>query len=293
MTSLDRTVPQVAAPAAGWRVRSLPRVDWGLLVAALAAGLFAVPLVYAVYVSLLDQSDLMSADPAFWPPDVGNYLAVWGEHAFPRYFLNSIIVCSAITLGSMTTAIMAAYAFARLDFPGRNLLFGAVVATLMVPSHITLIPNYLTIAGLGLRNTYWALILPFLASGFATFFLRQHFKSLPREVEEAARIDGAGRWRILWTVVVPMSRPAIAAIAVFVFLTEWNSYVWPLIITDTDNMRTVEIGLARLFAEEQEGGINDWPMIIAAAVSILVPPAVVFIFAERHLVRGVTMGSQQ
>ncbi|MGP1397325.1 MAG: carbohydrate ABC transporter permease [Inquilinaceae bacterium] len=270
-----------------------PRETAGLVCAAGFAALFATPILYAVYVSLLDQGDLMRPSAEFWPPRWDNYARVWTQHPFPRYFLNSIIVCSAITAGAMVTAIMAAYVFARLTVRGGGLLFALVLATLMVPTHVTLIPNYLTIAGLGLRNTYAALILPFLASGFATFFLRQHFKSVPREVEDAARLDGAGHWRLLWTVIVPMSWPAIAAIAVFVFLAEWNSYIWPLIITDTDDMRTVEIGLARLFAEEQEGGINDWPLIIAGAVLILIPPSIIFLFAERHLVRGVAMGSVQ
>ena len=205
--------------------------------------------------------------------------------------MNSLIVCGAITAGSMLTSIMAAYVLARVDLRGGEILFILIVATLMVPTHITLIPNYLTIAGLGLRNTHLALIMPFLASGFATFFLRQHFRTVPKEIEEAARLDGAGHWRILWAVIVPMTRPAIAAIAAFVFLAEWNSYIWPLIMIDTQDMRTVEIGIARLFADEAEGGFNDWPLIIAGAMSALVPPAIVFVFAERHLVRGVAMGS--
>ncbi len=289
MTLIDLRV------AARQTVRERPRlsIPWATVVAIPLAVLFAVPMLYAVYVSLLDQSDLMSATPDFWPPNIDNYLTAWSEHPFARYFFNSIIVCGAITIGSMITSIMAAYVFARVDMPGRNILFMAVVATLMVPTHITLVPNYLTMAGFGLRNTYWALILPFLASGFAAFFLRQHFKTIPKEVEEAAKLDGAGHWRLLWTIIVPMSRPAIAAIAVFIFLSEWNSYIWPLIVTDTDDMRTVEIGLARLFAEEQEGGINNWPMIMAAAVTILIPPTIVFFFAERYLVSGITMGGNR
>ena len=262
-----------------------------MLLAWLAALVFAVPLLYGLYISLIDQSDLLSRGSGPAPLTFDNYVRVWTLYPFPRYFLNSLIVCGAITAGSMLTSIMAAYVLARVDLPGRGVLFVLIVATLMVPTHITLIPNYLTIAGLGLRNTHLALILPFLASGFATFFLRQHFRTIPKEVEEAARIDGAGHWRILWTVVVPMTRPAVAAVAVFVFLAEWNSYIWPLIMIDTQDMRTVEIGIARLFADEAEGGFNDWPLIIAGAMSMLIPPAIVFVFAERHLVRGVTMGS--
>lgn len=259
------------------------------LALALAALLFATPLLYALRAALADPADLVSGE--IGPPVLSNFVRVWTEQPFPRFFLNSLIVSGAITAGAMLTSILAAYALARGSFPGRGLAFGLIVATLMVPGHITLIPNYLTIAGLGLRNTHLALILPFLASGFATFFLRQHFRTVPREVEEAARMDGAGHWRILWDVVVPMTRPAVAAIAVFVFLSEWNSYIWPLLMVDTPGMRTVEIGLARLYQDESEAGVQDWPLILAGAVSIMLPPALVFLLAERHLVRGVTMGA--
>lgn len=271
----------------------MARIDWGLAVAALAAVVFAVPLVFAVYVALIDQSMLLSPQVRLWPLSFDNFVRVWTQYPFPRFFMNSLIVAGSITVGSMLTSIMAAYVIARVAIRGRAVVFGAIVATLMVPGHITLIPNYLTLAGLGLRNTYPALILPFLASGFATFFLRQHFRTVPQAVIDAARIDGAGHWRILWQVVVPMTRPAVAAVAVFVFLSEWNAYIWPLIMIDTPEMRTVEIGLARLFSDEAEGGINDWPLIIAGAVSIMIPPTIIFLLAERHLVRGVTMGSLQ
>lgn len=287
MTSIERPFPVAATAPATPRPVHIP---WGLALGGILAALFAVPMLYAVYISLVDQADLMSRSVRLWPPVFENYTNVWTAYPFPRYLMNSLIVAGGITTGAMLTAIMAAYVLARVEIAGRGIAFALIVATLMVPTHVTLIPNYLTIAGLGLRNTYLALILPFLASGFATFFLRQHFRTVPRQVEDAARIDGAGHWRILWTIIVPMRLPAVAAIAVFVFLSEWNSYIWPLIMIDTVDMRTVEIGLARLFADEAEGGINDWPLIIAGAVSVMVPPAIVFVLAERHLVRGVTMG---
>lgn len=255
--------------------------------------LMLFPLLYGVYVSLLDPTELFDRNASFWPPRVENYLDALSRVPFARYFLNSIVVCGLITAGTMLTGIMAAYAFARLRFRGSGLLFMAVIATLMIPSHVTLIPNYLTIGSAGLRNSYWALVLPFLASGFAIFFLRQHFRTIPHQIDDAARLDGASTWTILWRIIVPMSRPAIAAVAVFTFLSEWNAYIWPLIVTDSDDMRTVQIGLARLFAEDQEGGLDNWPLIVAASMMILVPPIAVFALFERHIVRGITMGGLQ
>lgn len=263
---------------------------WPLALAWVAAALFATPVLYAAYVSLMPQAALAALD--FDPArlTLGNYVRVWTEHPFPRYVLNSLIVTGAITLGAMLTSILAAYVLARTQVRGRGLMFAAIVATLMIPSHVTLIPNYLTMAGAGMRDSYAGLILPFLASGFATFFLRQHFMTVPQEVIDAARIDGAGHWRVLWTIVVPMTLPAVAAVAVFVFLAEWNSYLWPLVMIDTAPMRTIEIGVARLFVDEGAGG-QDWPLIVAAALSVMIPPALVFAAAERRLVSGVSMGA--
>jgi ABC-type glycerol-3-phosphate transport system permease component len=291
MTSIELGVDAAAKPVGRKRGRVRWRPAPGICMALAGAMLFAAPMLYAFYVSLIDLRDLWSRGLALAPMSLENYIAIWDMIPLARFFLNSIIVSLAITAGSMLTSIMAAYALARMEFAGASIAFMAIIATLMIPAHITLIPNYLTISALDMRNTYWALILPFLASGFATFFLRQQFRTVPVELEDAARIDKAGPWKILWDVIVPVRRPAVAAIAVFVFLAEWNSYIWPLIVIDSVEMRTVEVGIARLFAEEAEGGLNDWPLMIAGALSIMVPPALVFVIAERHLVQGVTVGS--
>ena len=286
MTSADLPALDTAAarPALG-----LPRLPWGLIAAWIVALLFATPVLYALFVSLMPRAALVARDFSPSVLTLDNYVRVWTEHPFPRYFANSLIVAGAITAGAMITSIMAAYVLARTQITGRAVLFVAIVATLMIPGHVTLIPNYLTLAGAGLRNSYAGLVLPFLASGFATFFLRQHFLTVPQEVIDAARIDGAGHWRILWGIVVPMTAPAVAAIAVFLFLAEWNSYLWPMVMTDRAEMRTIEIGIARLFQDEGTSG-QDWPLIVAAALSVMVPPALVFVAAERHLVGGVAVG---
>ena len=257
----------------------------GLALAVLGAIVVALPFFYAVAVSLSPPSDAFSNSFRFhfeWT----NYVQIWSKAPFLRYFVNSAIVTGIVTLGTITTATLAAYAFARIRFLGSNLLFAATIATMMVPGHVTLIPNYLTMARFGLLDTFAGLVLPFLASGFSVFLLRQHFLSIPTELEDAARLDGAGSWTILWRIIVPMSRPAIGAAALYVFLTEWNSYLWPLIATHSDSMRTIQIGLARLANSGGGDLLIAWPVVMAAAVTVLVPTLAVFALAERQLVGG-------
>jgi len=258
------------------------------LLAAVAA-LVLAPFALAVLVSLMEPASFMARQPSFWPLRVTGYAGALSHAPFGRYFLNSLLVSTAITAGSLLTSILAAYVFARAEFPGRDVMFGIVVATLMIPGHVTLIPNYLTLAKLGLVDSYAALILPFLASGLVTFFLRQHFKSIPRELDDAALIDGAGHGTILWRILVPIARPAIASMALFQFLAEWNSYLWPLIVTSSDRLRTVQIGLAQVFATEAFDGLVDWPMIMAGAVMVMAPTLAVFWLAERDLTRGIAV----
>lgn len=286
-----------AAPLARGRTdTNAPAVARGTLTRAFlltVAGLYLFPFAYVAFVSLLDPADVMAQSPQFWPPNWGNYIAAWQAAPFERFFLNSVIVSITVTVGSGLTSILAAYVFARRRFYGRDVLFGIVVATLMIPGHITLIPNYLTFARFRALDSYWALILPFLASGFSVFFLRQYFRNIPVEIEEAARIDGAGDWKILWDIIVPMSLPAIAAVSLFTFISEWNSFIWPLLATTREEMRTVPIGLAYMYRQEAEGGLVNWPMVMAGSVIVLLPMIVAFMLAERQLIKGITMGSSK
>ncbi|RDC67751.1 carbohydrate ABC transporter permease [Rhodovulum sp. 12E13] len=269
------------------RARRLPLGGFVLVVLALAV---LYPLWEIARISLLDLEEVNSPDAALWPPTFRAYVEAWTGVAFPRYFLNSIVVTLAVTVGSTLTAILAAYAFARASFPGRDVLFLAVIGTLMIPNHITLIPNYLTFAKVGLLDTFVCLILPFLASGFSIFFLRQHMMTIPRSLDEAARMDGAGTWMILWTIIVPLSWPAIAVVALFAFMSQWNEFIWPLLATTSEDMRTVQIGLRYLLRDE-EAAIPDWPLVMAGTMITLVPLLIAYVFAERHLIRGITMGS--
>ncbi len=260
------------------------------LAALAVAGLVGLPFLLALAISLLSPDAYLAREPALWPPRFDNYARALEAAPFGRYLFNSLLVAGAVTVGSLATSILAAYACARLEFEGRDGAFLVIVATLLIPSHVTLIPNYLTMAALDLVDSYAALVLPSLGSGFVTFFLRQQFRNLPREYDEAALVDGASRLAILWRIVVPLSRPAIAAMAIFQFLSEWTSFLWPLIVTTSAEMRTLETGLAALYDVAIDDGIVSWPVVMAGAVLVMAPGLLVFALAERHLARGVAVG---
>ena len=261
------------------------------LLLALVALAVVFPIVQIALVSTLERREVMSPQASLWPPDLSAYARAWTEVPFPRYFLNSLVVAGLVAAGTTLSSILAAYAFARARFPGRGVAFALVVATLMIPGHMTLIPNYLTFAKLGALDSFTALVLPLLGSGFSVFLLRQYMLGIPVELDEAARLDGAGDWTILWRIVVPLSRPAIVVVALFAFLNAWNDFIWPLLATSSEKMRTVQIGLRYLFREEVEAQSVDWPLVMAGSMIVLAPLLAVYAVAERHLIRGVTLGT--
>jgi multiple sugar transport system permease protein/sn-glycerol 3-phosphate transport system permease protein len=257
---------------------------------ALLALAVVLPLALILRVSLLEQGFWLTRDGS-GGLTLDAYGRAWTGVPFPRYFLNSLIVAGAVAIGSTLTAILAAYAFARARFRGRDALFLLVVGTLMIPSHITLIPNYLTFARMGMLDTLAALILPFLASGFSIFFLRQHMMGIPTALDEAARMDGAGTLFILRTIIVPLSWPAIAVVTLFSFMNAWNEFIWPLLTVSSEENRTVQIGLRYLLRDAGEDAVADWPLVMAGTVVTLLPLLIAYLVAERHLIRGLTMGS--
>jgi multiple sugar transport system permease protein/sn-glycerol 3-phosphate transport system permease protein len=220
-----------------------------------------------------------------------NYTVAVGQYNFARYLLNSVIVSGLVTILGLTAATLAAFAFARYTFRGGNLLFGATVATLMIPSHISLIPNYLTLAKAGLLDSYAGLILPAISNGFAAFFLRQYIRGIPRALDEAAYMDGATPLKVLWRVIVPIARPAIFSMGLYIFLNEWNNYIWPLVAVGKEDLYTLQIGLARLYRINPGEGLIDWPLVMAASTITILPVLLGFLLVERHLVRGITMGA--
>lgn len=260
-----------------------------LAAAALVAGLiFLSPVLYSIWMSFQTADAYYRGGLDF---TLDNYGRAIGQYHFARYLLNSLIVSGCVTVISLTVSTMAAFAFARFRFRGGDILFGATVATLMIPSHISLIPNYLTLAKAGLLDTYAGLILPAISNGFAAFFLRQYIRGIPKALDEAAYMDGATPLLVLWRVIVPISRPAIFSMGLYVFITEWNNYIWPLVAVGKNDLFTLQIGLARLYRVNPGEGLIDWPLVMAASTITIIPVLFGFFLVERHLVRGITMGA--
>ncbi|MCM2474591.1 carbohydrate ABC transporter permease [Rhizobium sp. CG5] len=256
---------------------------------ALVAGLiFLSPVLYSIWMSFQTSAAYYAGGLEF---TLENYGRAIGQFHFARYLLNSLIVSGLVTLIGITLATLAAFAFARFTFRGGDLLFGATVATLMIPSHISLIPNYLSLAKLGLLDTYAGLILPAISNGFAAFFLRQYIRGIPKALDEAAYMDGATPLQVLWRIIVPLSRPAISSMALYIFITEWNSYIWPLVAVGKPDLYTLQIGLSRLYRINPGEGLIDWPLVMAASTITILPVLIGFLLVERHLVRGITMGA--
>ncbi|WP_425053086.1 carbohydrate ABC transporter permease [Psychromarinibacter sp. S121] len=254
----------------------------------LAAVIFLSPVLYSIWMSFQTSNAYYAGGVEF---TFRNYDVAVGQYNFARYLLNSVIVSGIVTLLGIAFATMAAFAFARFEFRGGNLMFGAVVATLMIPSHITLIPNYLTLARAGLLDSYAGLILPAISSGFAAFFLRQYIRGIPRALDEAAYMDGATPLKVLWRVIVPISKPAIFSMGLQLFIAEWNNYIWPLVAISESDLYTLQIGLARLYRVNPGEDVIDWPLVMAASTITILPVLLGFVLVERHLVRGITMGA--
>ncbi|MGW2373398.1 MULTISPECIES: carbohydrate ABC transporter permease [Kitasatospora] len=259
------------------------------LLLAVALVTVAFPVYYAIAGAFMGPAELSSYPPALVPHSVTgrNFSGAVDTIPLFRQYANSAITATAITLAQLFTSILAAYAFVFLPLKARAVVFGVFLATLMVPWEAIIIPNYLTLSDWGFGNTYFGLVLPFLASGFGTFMLRQAFRQLPGELRDAARIDGAGHWRFLWRIVVPLNKPALAALSIYVFLSAWNQYFWPLIITRTADMQTLQIGLTSL----RDSEMADPGLILAGVVLSLLPTLALVVFGQRFIVRGLTAGA--
>jgi multiple sugar transport system permease protein len=255
------------------RVRTTLRV--AALVVVLAA--MAYPLVWMVSISLRT------------PEGTGLrfYRDVWQAGPFDRYFINSVIVVTAVLIGNIVFCAMAGYAFARYRVPGKNVLFFLVVSTIMLPKQVILVPLYIIMQRMHLLDTYWALTLPFLADPFNIFLIRQYLVSVPPDCEEAARIDGAGELTILFRIVMPMLRPVIAVVAIHTCLINWNSFLFPFILTNSSSMRTLPVGVALL---SQGAHSIDWGHLMAGAVISALPVLAAFVIFQRQIISGLTSG---
>ncbi|CAG0954039.1 L-arabinose transport system permease protein AraQ [Anaerolineae bacterium] len=251
-----------------------------------------LPYVWMIATSLKSQDQMLTYPPQWIPTEFvwQNYVRAWQAAPFAKYFFNSIVVALAVTFGDLITGALAAYAFARIRFPGRDALFALYLASMMIPHQMTIIPSYLVLTKFGEVNSafgldsYFALIAPFLASAFGVFLLRQSFLQIPNELEDAAILDGCGRLGFLWRIVVPLSRPAFATLALFAFMGNWNSYLWPLIVTNSNEMRTVQIGLRYFVGQE---GASQWGLLMAAAVFVSLPVVAVYLLVQKQFVQGI------
>ncbi|WP_159885206.1 carbohydrate ABC transporter permease [Paenibacillus puerhi] len=258
-----------------------------LLITAAAAVLY--PVLYAISASLMTNAESISYPPTFIPGsfNLANFIEVGELIPVGRFILNSFLVSTAIMLGQLLTASLAAYAFAYLRFFGKTALFALFLSTMMIPWEVTIIPNYLNVKSWGWLDTYQALIVPFLATAFGTFLLRQWFLQLPKELFEAAKIDGCGHMRSFTRLVLPLSKPALATLGVYSFLTHWNMYLWPLLVTNGEERRTVQIGISMLQFEE----MTSWNLVLAGVVLVLLPSLLLLLFGLKQLVGGMTAGA--
>jgi len=259
------------------------------LVLILASVLVLYPIYSTVNISLLSDSELASYPPKLFPSGlhVENFVRALEQAPLGRYLLNSVVQSTLVMIGQLVTASLAAYAFAFINFKGKNVIFLIFLSTMMIPWEATIIPNYLMVRQLKWTDTFQGLAVPFMATGFGTFLLRQFFLKIPKELHDAAVMDGASDLRFLATIVLPLGRPALGTLAVYSFLQTYNQYLWPLLITNKPDMRTVQIGIALLQDEER----FMFNAVMAGVVIILIPTIILFIFSNRQLIRGLTAGA--
>lgn len=275
------------------RSRRLRRLAADLVVyLLLLLGLASVilPFIFMLASSFEGPIQIGALTPQFIPnPFIwSNYQQVWNDLPMARYFLNSAIVSITITVGQVLTASMAAYAFARLQFRGRSSLFALYLGTLIIPSQVTLIPNYLIVRDLGWHNSYAGLIAPFVVSVFSTFLLRQFFLTIPTDLEDAARIDGANHWQIYRYIIMPLSRPALATVVILTFLASWNNFLWPLVVIDSPDLRTIPLAVT---AYQGQFAIAWGPLMAAASLS-LAPVLFVYVLMQKYVIEGIALTGQ-
>lgn len=259
-----------------------------LLLTVLAVIVF-FPIYVTVVNSLLTPGQIAKRPPTLFPtdPDWSSYSKAWTQGNLGRYLLNSFLVTTVIVVGQVVTSIAAGYAFAFLEFPFRRTIFVLFLATMMVPFEVTFFTNQATVVALGWYDSYLALTVPFLATGFGAFLVRQAFLAIPPPLRDAAELDGAGHWRFATKVAVPLARPSIAALAVFSFFGAFNQYLWPLIVTKDERLRTVQIGLRYLRATQ----IDQINVTFAGTVLAALPLFILLLLFQKHLVRGLTAGA--
>jgi multiple sugar transport system permease protein len=269
-------------------VRQRDRVAKAVLYAILAIGLLVVvgPFIWMALSSLKPEGEIRSVPPTWLPQTwtLDNFRDLFSRLDFPLFFFNSALVAIAVTLGNLLFCSLVGYALAKLRYPGKKVLFLAVLGMLMVPGMVTFVPQFVLVSNMGLTNSYAGLILPFLVGPFGVFLMRQFLQSIPDDLIEAARVDGAGEFRIFFRVVLPLCRPALATLGILTFLASWNNFLWPLVVASTEDKYTLPVALA-LYSIGQNR--TDFGLLLAGAVVVVLPVLIVFLLLQRHFMRGI------
>nr|WP_127015549.1 carbohydrate ABC transporter permease [Anoxybacter fermentans] len=283
---LNKTIIPKAQPGMGYQIKEKIVRFTVYLILTVGAVFVLLPFFWMLSTSLKIPSEIASMPPKWIPSKFmwENYKIAWNAAPFARYFFNSFYVAIACTFLELITSALGAYAFAKMDFFGKNVLFIIFLGTMMIPGEVLLIPNYITIIQLGWVDTYKALIIPWVVSVFGIFLMRQFFLTIPKELHDAAKIDGCSRFRFLWQIIIPLSKPVLITAALFKFVGSWNAFLWVLIVTNTPEMRTVPVGLS--FFSSDVG--TDYHLLMAASTLALMPILILFFFLQKQFIQGIT-----
>ena len=292
MSSIASTAPATTSITATAklqpRVGRVVRTTLFYLLLVVIALIFITPYLFSVFAAFKPLTAILSQSPFRPPtsPTLANFKTIFTEYDFGRYLANTLLVTVILTAGQVTFSTMGAYAFARMQFPGRQSLFWLYLMTLMVPNVVTMIPLYVLFAHSGLLNTYWAIFLPYvLGVPYSVFLMRQYFMTIPKEVMEAARIDGCSEIRILWQIVVPISRPIIITATLLAFVFGWNNFLWPLIVTNSNSLNVLTVGIANFDSNFSV----QWNLILAGSLVALIPMVILFAIFQKYIVRAISL----
>ncbi len=266
-----------------------PKASGALLV--LGAALLVVPFLYVISTSFKAQPDVFKVPMRWvpWPAHGENYVRAFREQPVARYFANSLLVAATVTLLNLVTCSMAGYSFAKFRYYGREALFLTVISTILIPIQVIIVPLFVLVRALGWLNSYAGLIIPAGTSAFGVFLMRQYTLSVPDALIDAARIDGAGEWRIYWQVVLPTVRPALGALAIFIFTNNWNSFLWPLLVINTESMMTLPLGIANF----QSSYSTNYPELMAVSLITTLPVLAVFLIFQRQFIQSIALSGMQ
>ena len=290
VVAATEATPEPHQPRSGRRARVGEATAQPWIYVVLTGGLVLLvgPFLWMLLGSFRPDRELKEVPPSWLPqdPTLANYRTLFTELDFPTYFFNSAVVAIVITLGNLVFCSMLGYALAKLNFPGKRVIFALVLGTLMVPGLVTLVPLFVLVSNLGMVNSLPGLIFPFLAGPFGVFLMRQFIQSLPDELIQAARIDGAGEWRIFLSIILPLCKPALATLGILTFLTSWNNFLWPLVVAQTEDKYTLPVALA-LYAVGQNA--TQYGLLLAGSVVVVLPVLAIFLLLQRHIMQGIAM----